>query len=77
MPVPEFESRRLDFWGKYRRATEASRATLLSYQWAQKEVMATLVSDLATAYFQLRELDFELEISKTTFDKRRESLQLT
>jgi hypothetical protein len=32
---------------------------------------------LATAYFQLRELDFELEISKTTFDKRRESLQLT
>ena len=67
----------LDFWGKYRRATEAARATLLSYQWAQKEVMATLVSDLATAYFQLRELDFELEISKTTLDKRRESLQLT
>jgi multidrug efflux system outer membrane protein len=67
----------LDFWGKYRRATEASRATLLSYQWAQKEVMATLVTDLATAYFQLRELDLELEISKTTLEKRRESLQLT
>jgi outer membrane protein, multidrug efflux system len=67
----------VDFWGKYRRATEASRATLLSYQWAQKQVMATLVADLATAYFQLRELDFELEISKSTLDKRRESLQLT
>lgn len=67
----------LDFWGKYRRATEASRATLLSYQWAQKQVMATLIADLATAYFQLRELDFELQISKTTLGKRRESLQLT
>jgi outer membrane protein, multidrug efflux system len=67
----------LDFWGKYRRATEASRATLLSYQWAQKQVMATLVADLATAYFQLRELDLELEISRSTLDKRRESLQLT
>jgi len=67
----------LDFWGKYRRATEAARATLLSNQWAQKEVMATLVADLATTYFQLRELDFELEISQSTLDKRRESLQLT
>jgi multidrug efflux system outer membrane protein len=67
----------LDFWGKYRRATEASRATLLSYQWAQKEVMATLVADLATGYFQLRELDFELEISRSTLANRRESLQLT
>jgi outer membrane protein, multidrug efflux system len=86
-PIPSFQTTQgevfasaswnLDFWGKYRRATEAARATLLSYQWAQKEVMATLVSDLATAYFQLLELDFELEISKTTLDKRRESLQLT
>ena len=86
-PIPSYQvtegevygsaSWNLDFWGKYRRATEASRATLLAYQWAQKEVMATLVADLATAYFQLRELDFELEISHSTLDKRRESLQLT
>lgn len=66
----------LDFWGKYRRATEAARATLLSYQWAQKQVMATLVADLPTAYFQLRGLDFELEISRSALDNRRESLQL-
>ena len=44
----------LDFWGKYRRATEAARANLLANQWAQKEVMATLVANLATSYFQLR-----------------------
>jgi multidrug efflux system outer membrane protein len=67
----------LDFWGKYRRATQAARATLLANQWAQKEVTATLVANLATAYFQLRELDLELEISKQTFDSRNQSLRLT
>jgi len=54
----------LDFWGKYRRATEAARANLLANQWAQKEVTATLVANLATSYFQLRQLDLQLEISK-------------
>ena len=67
----------LDFWGKYRRATEAARANLLANQWAQKEVMATLVASLATSYFQLRQLDLELEISKRTLSSRGNSLQLT
>jgi multidrug efflux system outer membrane protein len=67
----------LDFWGKYRRATQAARATLLADEWAQKEVISTLVANLATAYFQLRELDLELEISKGTFNSRSQSLQLT
>lgn len=67
----------LDFWGKYRRATEAARATLLANQWAQKEVVATLVSNLATSYFQLRQLDLELEISKRTLSSRQDSLNLT
>jgi outer membrane protein, multidrug efflux system len=67
----------LDFWGKYRRATEAARANLLASQWAQKEVMATLVANLATSYFQLRQLDLELEISRRTLSSRRHSLQLT
>src|SRR6202034_1248553 len=65
----------LDFWGKYRRATEAARANLLANEWAQKEVTATLVANLATAYFQLRELDLELEISQRTFHSRSDSLQ--
>ena len=67
----------LDFWGKYRRATQAARATLLANEWAKKEVTATLVANLAVAYFQLRELDLELEISKQTFSSRNQSLQLT
>ena len=39
------------------RATEAARATLLANEWAQKQVIATLVGDVATDYFQLRQLD--------------------
>jgi outer membrane protein, multidrug efflux system len=67
----------LDFWGKYRRATEAARANLLANQWAQKQVMATLVANLATSYFQLRQLDLELEISRRTLSSRGDSLKLT
>jgi multidrug efflux system outer membrane protein len=67
----------LDFWGKYRRATESARAILLANQWAQEAVVSTLVSDVATAYFQLRSLDLQLEISRRTLASRQDSLQLT
>jgi outer membrane protein, multidrug efflux system len=67
----------LDFWGQYRRATEAARANLLASQWAQQEVVSTLVADVAGAYFQLRALDLQLEISKRTLNSRQESLRLT
>jgi len=67
----------LDFWGKFRRATEAARANLLANEWARQEVVSTLVADVAAAYFQLRALDLQLAISKRTLDSRRESLRLT
>lgn len=66
----------LDFWGKFRRATEAARANLLATDWAQKAVISTLVSNVASAYFQLRELDLEMEISQRTLSSRKESLRL-
>ncbi|HTC63661.1 MAG TPA: efflux transporter outer membrane subunit [Candidatus Saccharimonadales bacterium] len=66
-----------DFWGKYRRATEAARADLLATGWAQQEVNATLVANVAAAYFQLRELDLELDISQKALASRNESLDLT
>ena len=66
-----------DFWGRYRRATEAARAILLANQWAQREVIATLVANVASSYFQLRQLDLELEISKRTLGSRQDSLDLT
>ncbi len=67
----------LDFWGKYRRSTEAARANLLASQWARQEVISTLVANVASAYFQLRELDLELEISRNTLGSRQNSLKLT
>jgi multidrug efflux system outer membrane protein len=86
-PIPSYELTQgqlaasaawdLDFWGKYRRATEAARANLLATEWAQKEVMRTLVANLATAYFQLRQYDLELEISRRTLASRQDSLKLT
>jgi multidrug efflux system outer membrane protein len=67
----------LDFWGKYRRQTEAARAQLLATEWGQRAVLSSLVANVATAYFQLRALDSELEISKHTLASRQESLKLT
>jgi len=67
----------LDFWGKYRRATESARANLLATEWAREAVITTLVGDVAAAYFQLRELDLELEISRRTLVSRQDSLRIT
>ena len=67
----------LDFWGRYRRATESARANLLAQEWAQRQVISSLVSDVASSYFQLRELDLELEISRRTLASRQDSLRLT
>jgi outer membrane protein, multidrug efflux system len=66
----------LDFWGKFRRATEAARANLLATEWGQKAVMSSLVSNVASAYFQLLELDMEMAISTRTLQSRKESLRL-
>jgi len=67
----------IDLWGRLRRATEAARANLLSAEENRKAVITTLVSDVATAYLTLRELDYELEISQSTLQTREESLDLT
>jgi multidrug efflux system outer membrane protein len=66
----------LDFWGKYRRQTQEARAQLLATQWGKQAVISSLVANVATAYFQLRALDSELEIAKRTLGCRQQSLQL-
>lgn len=66
----------LDFWGKFRRATEAARAQLLSSEWGKRAVITSLVRSVASAYFQLRELDLEMEISKHALASRQDSLRL-
>ncbi|HTB93370.1 MAG TPA: efflux transporter outer membrane subunit [Candidatus Sulfotelmatobacter sp.] len=67
----------LDFFGKLRRATEASRAELLATEDAQKTVILTLVSDVASDYFALLQLDLELQITKETVTTQEDSVKLT
>jgi multidrug efflux system outer membrane protein len=66
-----------DFWGLYRRQTEAARAQLLAQVWAQRAVRLTLVQQVATAYLQIRALDDQLEITKQTLKVRQDSVALT
>ncbi|MGH9718141.1 MAG: efflux transporter outer membrane subunit [Candidatus Acidiferrales bacterium] len=67
----------LDFWGKYRRETEASRANLVASEWGRRAVVTSVVSSVAAGYFQLRELDLSLQISQRTLASRQDSLRLT
>ncbi|MEP7065735.1 MAG: efflux transporter outer membrane subunit [Gemmatimonadota bacterium] len=66
----------LDFWGRLRRNTQAARAEYLGSAEGRRSVILTLISDVATAYLQLRELDLDLEISQRTLASRQETLKL-
>ena len=66
-----------DFWGLYRKQTEAARANLLAQVWAQRAVRLTLIQQVVTTYIQLRALDRQLEITKETLKVRQNSLELT
>src|SRR5579862_7418907 len=66
-----------DFWGLYRRQTEAQRAQLLGQLWAQRAVRITVVQQVAATYLHLRSLDEQLSIAKQTLGARQESVELT
>jgi multidrug efflux system outer membrane protein len=66
----------LDFFGRIRRANEAERAELLATQEAHRAVALALVSDVARAYVELRDLDRRLEIARRTLESRREYVVL-
>ena len=67
----------LDFWGRYRNATEAARAQLLGVEWARRAVIDSVIAEIATDYFQLRSMDMQMGIAKQTLASRQESLKLT
>jgi len=67
----------VDLWGRIRRANEAARANLLATVEAQNVVRQTLVTQVATAYLELLELDLELQIAQNTYGARTNSLELT
>ena len=88
-PVPEGADRRtqlyragfafaweIDLWGKYRRATEAARAQLLATEEVRQAIAISLVSSVAQTYLQLRELDLELQITRSTLATRQETARI-
>ena len=66
----------LDIWGKIRRQTEAARAQYLAQEAVQQAVIQSLVTGVASSYFQLLELDQELEVAQRSLASRRGSLRL-
>jgi outer membrane protein, multidrug efflux system len=67
----------IDFWGKYARATEAARASMLANEESRRNVVASLVAGVAQQYFQIQTLAETLVITRRTADAQRESLRIT
>ncbi len=72
-PVLSWE---IDFWGKYRRATESARAALLSSEYAVKTVQLALVAEVASTYYLLLDYHQRLAVSKATLESRLETLRI-
>jgi multidrug efflux system outer membrane protein len=66
----------IDFWGRIRRMSQAAQAQYLATDEARRGVTITLMSDVATAYFQLLDLDQELEIQRAATNAYAGSYQI-
>jgi len=72
-PVLSWE---IDFWGKYRRATEAAKANLLASEYSLRTVQLGLISEVISTYFRLLDYKQRLKIAKATLRTREESLNI-
>ena len=66
----------LVFWGKYRRATEASKAELVASEYGYSAIQISLISEVANAYYSLLDFRKRLSIAKRTLATRTESLRI-
>ncbi len=66
----------IDFWGKYRRYTEAARADLLAAQYSGRTIQLSLIADVASTYFLLLDFDSRLKVSRQTLASRIESMRI-
>lgn len=66
----------VDFWGQYRRATEAARGNLAATEYGREVIRTTLISELASAYFRLCQYDTQLEYSEKTLTANQDMLKL-
>lgn len=66
----------LDFWGRVRRSNEAARADLLAQEENRRAIVLQLVAGVAQAYFDLRQLDMQLDIARRTLQSWEESVKI-
>ena len=66
----------IDLWGKLRRATEGARADLLGSEETARAVTISLVAEVATTYFLLRDLDHRYQVATRTLTSREDSLDI-
>lgn len=66
----------LDFWGKFRRSTEAAKAELLASEFGKRTTQIGLISEITGTYFLMLDFRWRLNISKNTFRLRQESLDI-
>jgi multidrug efflux system outer membrane protein len=65
-----------DFWGKYRRASEAARAELAASEWGREAIRASLIGDVIRGYFALEALDKRLEVALRTLETREQAFSM-
>ncbi len=66
----------IDFWGKFKRATEAARADLMASEYGLKAIQLALIAEVAATYYQLLDFHQRLAISESTLKSRMESLNI-
>ncbi len=66
----------IDFWGRYRRATEAARAQLMASDYGLRTIQISLIADVASTYYQLLDYHQRLAVSRSTLDSRIKSLEI-
>jgi multidrug efflux system outer membrane protein len=66
----------IDFWGRYRRATEAARAELMASDYGLQTIQLSLVADVVVTYYQLLDYHQRLAVSRSTLDSRVKSLEI-
>ena len=67
----------IDIWGRIRRSNEAARGDLLAREENRRAIILQLVSGVAQAYFDLRQLDLQLEIAQRTLQAWDESVRIS
>lgn len=66
----------IDFWGKFRRATESAKADLLASEYNRRTVQISLISDISAAYYTILDYQWQLDIAKNTISLREENVDI-